>query len=315
MSDAPAPASPPPDEGWPEWLASLERRVIQRWRVLARHSRGVDPRLLGLGGFLTGCTALLLVLMASGKNPGHRLEMPGNPDALETHLAMLTLRAEAMEKTVSELEQRLGQVELTTHRLMTPIPGRRETGGHDESGLGRLEAQVKRQRLALALIQMGMVCQTRKPYSQELETLNRLGAREPRLQSHLAAIAVYAQTGVATVAELRDSFGAILLSPLKAQVRSQESSWIERTSLWVNHAMSSDPASPPPTDAVFQVDEVIRKLSEDDLRGAIEQLQRFDGVAANLVSRWLREARARRILDEAYDVMTTMASDLVGQYP
>lgn len=183
------------------------------------------------------------------------------------------------------------------------------------AGLEQLAAQVQTQRLVLALQQLVLISRTHQPFGRELELVQQLGGRkDPRLAPSLDILAQRAETGVATASELRDSFGLILLPKLQALQTSGDGPWLDRFRTWLSSAISPTPSAVPP-DAEGGAQQLIAtamdRLSEDDLRAAMELVGRLTGAPASLTSRWLTEAKGRVAVDGASESIATHILELL----
>jgi hypothetical protein len=182
-----------------------------------------------------------------------------------------------------------------------------------------LAAQIEAQRLLLALQQLMLAVRTHASYQRELELVYQLGGRkEPRLGPALETLAQRAATGVATVSELRDSFGVILLPKLQALQGGGAGPWIDRARTWLSNAIAPTPTNQPSEqDAVGQklAMSAADRLAEDDLRGATELIGQLTGAYANLTARWLAEAKARMAAEVAHEALSGAILNALGRNP
>jgi hypothetical protein len=144
--------------------------------------------------------------------------------------------------------------------------------------------------------------------------VRQLGGKEAALIAAEAALAPYAAMGVATVAELRDGFGLILLPKLQPMLEESDQSWVDWAFGWMNLVLIPF-YSLPPTPQQQLIISATTRLTEDDLAGAVELIAQLDGPAAALVVRWLKEANARLAVDAAYNSLSGIVVALLGHTP
>lgn len=235
--------------------------------------------------------------------------LQGKVDANGIAAANASAGMEKLSALVAAVDKRLGELEgpvgATESRLAAL-----EVGIKDERGL------VRSIRLAVAIQQLGAVSQTHKPFAREVEQIRHLTADRGTGLAALDTLTTHADTGVATVAELRDSFAAILVPKLRSLAEGGDKPWTDRMREWVSAAIA--PAGQRPADQnpnLKLIDDTVQKLAEDDLRGAIDMLSQLEGPPANLAQRWLVEARARLAVDGAAESLSALALDLVGSKP
>jgi len=219
---------------------------------------------------------------------------------LLSRVAVLEQANHALSERLSQAEQSLARMEAAT--MQPPDQGAKEYAG---TALAPFIAQVRDQRLALALLQLGIATRTHQPFVRELDVVRQLGVEESRLRIPIDSLTPHAATGVATVAELRDSFGLILLPKFEAIGHESGPSWTRQAWTWLSIVGAPAQQPTPSSPAVGLGQELVRsamdRLSEDDLQGAVELIAQLDGAPASLAARWLMEANARLSLDSAYE--------------
>jgi hypothetical protein len=174
-----------------------------------------------------------------------------------------------------------------------------------------ISEQLRISRLAVALLQLRITSQTHLPFERELTLVRQLGRDERGLFAVMTVLAPHAATGVATVAQLRDGFGLILLPKLKPVLAEDEQDWVDWAFSWVNLVFIPFSLSQPSPRQQL-VNSATDRLTEDDLRGAVDLITQLDGPAAALVVRWLKEANARLAVDTAYLSLSGIALALLG---
>jgi hypothetical protein len=186
----------------------------------------------------------------------------------------------------------------------------------DQPEVQEIQGTLQRHQLILALMQLGIVTRTHQPFQRELQIARQLGAAEPRLKATFEAMASGASTGVATVPELRDSFGIILLPKIQALQESQQGPWSDQIRSWLSSAIAPTPTPDQPVPLNQQVLlSTVDRLAEDDLRGAVEVLTQLQGDSAKLTTRWQTEANKRLSLDVAYEELSAMVLELLTRKP
>jgi hypothetical protein len=241
----------------------------------------------------TSMAAGLLLALAAG------IQVTGHGAALAVGTCGIDLSSK-----VAQLEQVSYAIDARLTKIEQALLGQ----GLDTGTLAPLRTQMHNQGLALALLKLGMVIQTYQPFVRELGLVRSLGREEGRLQAPIDQLAPHATTGVATMAELRNSFGILLLPKLEALATETESSWMGQvwSGLWATVVPLSQPDASSPATSLQQglVRTAMDRLSEDDLRSAVDLLSQLHGPAAALTTRWLVEAKARLHLDAAYEAIS-----------
>jgi len=164
-------------------------------------------------------------------------------------------------------------------------------------------------RLALVLLQLRTAIQGHFPFEREVVLARLVGQAKKDLSEVLDVLTPHARTGVATVAELRDSFGMILLPKLQSLLEGEQT-WGEWARGWMATTISSGSK---PTPRQQQVISATDRLTEDDLSGAVEEISKIDGPAATMVARWLQEANARLAIDHAYVILAKMGVEVLSR--
>lgn len=183
-----------------------------------------------------------------------------------------------------------------------------------EQVMGGWKSAIDNVRLSQAMFHLANVLETHETFSREAAYVRELAAQDEALASRvgtlLEPLMVYADSGVATRAELRDSFSAIVAPKLIA-VSDDGRSWIGQMRSWLGGMIAAETISAGPTDPTRQlITAASRALSEDDLDLAIEAIGRLEGAAAMVAQRWLVEAEARRILDTQGADFTALGMEL-----
>jgi|GEM_PF-2683526 len=267
--------------------------LFYRMRRVVFHGQG------WYGFVLVGALAVSLVLggVTPASQGGDR-----SPSPISTE--DLSQRIEALETANRVTNERLAM----TERTLTV-----KSGEERASGL----TSLREGRLALVLLQLRIASQTHSPFNSELALAHHLEQGETeRLSAVLKVFDSYATTGVGTVSELRDSFGFILLPKLQPLLEEGDQTWGGWAFGWLNMAVAPFvPSFIKPTPQQQLVISATDRLTEDDLRGAVEQIAQLDGPAAAFVTRWMKEANARLAVDAAYNDLSGILVALLGRTP
>lgn len=180
-----------------------------------------------------------------------------------------------------------------------------------EHNLHELHLQIQNLQLSVAILQLNAIVRTYKPFEQELSLVQQLSDNTPQLRIPLDNMLPHATTGVATIAELRDSFGIMLLPKLYA-LTEEEVSWSHQMWTWFLATLTPWQASLPSINVSEElVKSAMNRLSEDDLQGAVDLIIRLDGAKATLTARWLKEANARLTVDTAMEIISNVGMTLL----
>ncbi|MEO5375200.1 MAG: MICOS complex subunit MIC60 [Alphaproteobacteria bacterium] len=251
---------------------------------------------------------------------------PARVEALETGIA-------AVQERLAKVETGLGGAVATAGRIdelapaVTAASGRlgtvegRMTTVEDRltqavDGRASMRQSLRAAQVSLALLQLNAVAQTHKPFAREVEVARGLANGNGSVVAQLNLIADVAQTGVATTAELRDSFATIVVPKIQS-VAGSDRPLTDRVRAWLSTAIAPTGAATttPDRDPTAEiVDAATQKLAEDDVAGAVQQLGQLEGPAATLASRWMTEARARLAIDSACDALGGLVLELLGNH-
>lgn len=179
-----------------------------------------------------------------------------------------------------------------------------------------LSTKIKNLQLAISILQLGLAIRTYKPFDQELNIVRQLSIETPQLRLPLDNLAHYATTGVATIAELRDSFGIILLPKLYTLADREDVSWTGQvwTWVWATLVPWTTASSHIPINLTRALAKsAMERLSEDDLKGALDIITKLNSLGATLTARWLKEANNRLAVDAAIDAVSNVGMELLSR--
>jgi hypothetical protein len=224
-------------------------------------------------------------------------------------------RLETLETSRQVAETQLARLEqaVTRIRLPAPLPAvGQDTGAGTADALGRLAALLGDQQLALGAMQLQQAMRTSRPFQNELELLQDIDGGGA-LAEILHPLAPPAATGVATVAELRDAFGVILLPKLQTLEQDPNRSWLEAISHWWNTTLGWGDSAAAASAAQLLLAAALDRLSENNLQGAVAVLKQLQGSQARLTARWLVEAETRLAVDAAAVALNGAVIRILGR--
>lgn len=261
---------------------AIATKRIDALDTIGSNGKTFSARMEGVETHLTGLGTTLTELAAQTKAMGDQLRtLPAAFEEVGTKIA-------GLDTQLAALEQRL-----------TGIEAAAKISNASHKGL----------RLGVALLQLNNITQTHRPYSRELATVMKLWQPVPVI-GELEVLGLHADSGVATVAELRDSFSVILAPKLRSQASGGDRPFVDRMRLWVSSWVAPQGGQTSQANPIdLAVDAAIEKLAEDDVRGAIDHLGGLEGAPATLASRWIVEAKNRLAIDRAMDALRTMSTD------
>ncbi len=232
---------------------------------------------------------------------------PASRDGVLHRIDSLETANHAINARLAETERMLAELQHGTGSFVGTLPLADRT----------IAEQLRVNRLALAILQLRIASQTHLPFGPELALVQQLGRGEAGLSAALTALTPNATTGVATVPELRDSFGVILFPRLQPLLEGRDTgSWTSSALNWVNQVIPLFTPSTGSNNAQKKlVVSATDRLTSDDLRGAVLQLSELNGPAAALVARWLKEANARLAVDTASNALSEITVALFNHTP
>lgn len=209
-----------------------------------------------------------------------------------------------LEQEVTELKSLISQVDKPDKNISIGKPQ------------ASLLVQVQNLQLAVAVLQLGIAIRTYKPFDREFNLVRQLSMEMPQLRVPLDNLVHYAATGVATVAELRDSFGVLLLPKLYTIADTEDASWSSQIWAWGWAALipwQTASSQIPINLTRALIKSAMDRLSEDDLKGALDLVVRLNGPAATVTARWLKEANNRLAVDVAMDTISNLCMTLLNR--
>ena len=270
-------------------IAKLSEAATTMQASLTQFSEGVESNKGELAALKTGLEEVKQVATAS-QSSGN--EIKASTDALTTRTSALEVRVEEVAQSVDSAGTKLSAIEESTRSRNSALDTARTTQ---------------------AIFHLSDALETHKPFAREVAFLRGVAENDDRIMPLIEPIVVYSDTGVATNAELRDSFSAIV-APKLLSISDDTRPWLDQLRSWLSTAISPEPAPQPLTgmDPARQiVNGAIRALAEDDLMTAVELLSRLEGPAGVLSQRWLAEAHARMTLDQTREKLAGLAMEML----
>ncbi|MBU2090743.1 MAG: hypothetical protein KKB63_09280, partial [Alphaproteobacteria bacterium] len=226
-------------------------------------------------------------------------------------------KAEAIASEVAALATRLDGLETQAKAADASVMEAVGKMSALEEVIGGWKSAIENVRLSQAMFHLTDVLETHAVFSREIAYVRNISQDEAlsqRIGALLEPLAVYADSGVATRAELRDSFSAIVAPKLLA-VSNDARPWLDRMRSWVGGMIAAETvvASGGGDPTRQLVNTASRALSEDDLDLAIEAIGRLEGQPAMVAQRWLVEAQARRVLDTQSTGLAALGMELASK--
>ncbi|MGE3141775.1 MAG: COG4223 family protein, partial [Hyphomonadaceae bacterium] len=191
-----------------------------------------------------------------------------------------------------DVEQQLSQIPSSTQ-----IAGLTAEVQQMQQSLPAIQASAKNAedaaRAAFAVAAASDASRSSGPFIESYQSLQALLPDD----ANVTALEPLARTGAPTRNELRDGFSRIENDIIRAAAQAQAGAgfWgrIQATmAQWVTVRRAGEGDTP-----AGVVERTERKLAGEDLAGAIQELNRLSGPAAQVAAPWLRDARKRLEID------------------
>ena len=155
--------------------------------------------------------------------------------------------------------------------------------------------------IVLAVAQLREAMRLGRPFTDDLEALTALAAGRPAISQALQDLAPQADTGVPSLAVLRTRFKTLAGPIVSAADAGEGDGWIAEAVAKLSSLVSvrriGETAPDGSVDALVSKVDVL--LSAGDLRAAADALALLKGKPAEVVSPWLKAARARLAAERA----------------
>jgi hypothetical protein len=238
-------------------------------------------------------------------------DLAGRTDANQERIAALGSQLEGLEAQLTGERER-------TEGLLGRIQGLSERLGGAESRLSSL-SDVRERAAALALVsaQLDEAIRQAAPFDGTLQRLAALGGDAPAVHDAVTKLEPLAAGGVPSREELRREFEAVAEEILQRAQAPEGEGMIDQAVRNLKGLVSVRPvgadAEGPGVDA--RVARAEAKLAQDDLAGAVAEIEGLEGPAAEAAAGWLERARARLTAEQALASLQDQARDLLTRSP
>ena len=219
-------------------------------------------------------------------------------EALDARLATFDGDLKAVQDKLAADEREVN--EILTARL-----------GAAEADIGVLQKIDRRpEKFFMAALQLRDLTRTTSPFAREVAAAQALAGDNADLLAALKLLAAEADHGVATVAELRDNFSAIVAPRLAAVAAANRPPITAQAWGWVQSLFAATASAGATVDrnaAVIAL--AARSLDQGQLEAAVHQLVLLEDEAALVAAEWLKNASVRLAADKAIATVMSQALD------
>lgn len=271
----------------PEVREVLDQRfpdaAAQPRALAAIPNAGIENRLAAIEGVMNTPLAQAGALPADGAN--------------------VTSRVYALQAGLRDVQTQLGQIPSSSE-----IAGLAAEVQRMQQELPAIEASSRSAseaaRAAFAVAAAAEASRSSGPFEQSYASLQALLPSDP----NVAALAPLSRTGAPTHSELRDRFANIEVDIIRAARQAQAGAGFwgrlqAAMAQWVTIRRRGEGDTP---DGVVERAEA--RIAADDLAGAIQELTRLTGPAAQVAAPWLADARRRLEIDTRLAAVRTELS-------
>ncbi len=217
-------------------------------------------------------------------------------DALDARLATFDGDLKTVQDKLAATERDLNDI--LTARL-----------GAVEADIGVLQKVDHRpEKFFLAALQLRDLTRTGNPFTREVVAAQAMAGQNADLLTTLKGLAADADQGVATVAELRDNFTAVLVPRLAAVAAANRPPITAQAWGWVQSLFTTTASAGAAVDrnaAVIAL--AARSLDQGQLEAAVHQLVLLEDEAALVAAEWLKNASVRLATDKAIATVMSQA--------
>jgi hypothetical protein len=220
-------------------------------------------------------------------------------------------RADALDSRVTAFDGDLKAVQdklATDEREVNDILGARLAAV--EADIGALQKTDRRpEKFFMAALQLRDVTRTASPFAREIAAAQALAGDNADLNAALKLLAAEADRGVATIAELRDNFTAIVAPRLAAVAAANRQPVAQRAWDWLQSLFTTAaPAGAGDRNAAL-IALAAHSLAQGQLEAAVHQLLLLEDEAALVAAEWLKNASTRLADDKAVATVMSQALD------
>jgi len=161
------------------------------------------------------------------------------------------------------------------------------------------ETIERNQALVVAVGQLREALASARPFASELSTVTALGdADVARITDKIAS---FADSGIPTVADLRERFPKMADAVVRAAGESKRANWIDKAiaraaSVVTVRKVGPDVEGDTPDALLARAES---RLAADDLDGALAEMSKLTGPPAAAAGAWMDKAKARATAEQA----------------
>jgi hypothetical protein len=182
---------------------------------------------------------------------------------------------------------------------------------------GFRDMQARRSSASAQLLAVGQLREAlakAMPFDAELRSLKALAGQDAEMEAALETLKSRAVTGIPTFPVLASRFTALSPVIVRADVLPTEQNWWRKTldrlaSLITIEREDGNTAGSSPSAIVARAQAA---LAQDDLAGAVAELEALQGGPADQAANWLADARARLAADKAVSELTAHVVAAIG---
>jgi hypothetical protein len=255
-----------------------------------------------VGGSSAAAARRVDALEAAAKAADARMAaLESSGRAADEKIAALGGRGDAAEAALDENAKRTASLDEAVKTTAGAVDGLAKAG--------------KAQKLLLTMLHLRSASQQPGPFVAELTAARAaVGDDDAALAAALKTLSASAQTGVATMQELQDSFAKLIGPRVLALSSASQQGLTDRTKAWVQSMFvsraSDDVAAGGRNERIVALAE--RSLTRGQLAPAVDQIALLEDEAAVVATEWLRNASARLNVDKATAMLVAQAFDRVA---
>lgn len=222
---------------------------------------------------------------------------------------------ELLAQSIRDIQSSMAAAQGSVERLngqVTTLAGRLDKV--DAALADRHQQALRAEATILSIGQLRAALATSKPFAKQLAAVRAMVPGDAEINGVLDQMQPYADSGVETSDDLTRDFNRLAPNLVRTAIVGDGNSWWRQALYHVESVISirrtGADVQGDSTDAVVARAEA--KLDEDDLSGAIAQLQALSGAAADLASPWIHDAQHRVAVDAAESDLSRTAISRVS---
>lgn len=232
------------------------------------------------------------------------------------NLQVLVSQIDTLQKTLQGQESLVAALEEIKKALITqqqPVvktekipPAPAEKTELNPDILEEISAKdLKAAAMLLALGQFRKSADRNTPLESDLQILRELSADDPELLAAIDRLAPYANSGILSKKQLEKEFKGLASDIVISELRGEEANWTDKAKERLANLVKirrEGYVEGQETEAVVARAEYL--LENDDIDGAISELQSLQGEAAKTADPWLAKAEAQASMDALINIAT-----------